>query len=71
MEQKYYVSLGIMIREVRRARNFSQEYMAYKLSISQNAYSKIENGKSKCTAYRLIIIMNLLDLEPSKLLQLS
>ena len=42
-------------------RNFTQQHLADKLDISQNAYSKIENGTTKLTIDRLEQIANLLD----------
>lgn len=63
MEEKYYKQLGHAIRTIRRSRELSQEYMAFKLNISQNMYSKIESGKCRCSIYRLISIMDLLDTE--------
>lgn len=63
MEDKYYLKLGETIRSIRRSRNYSQEYMAHKLGISQNVYSKIENGKCKCSVYRFIIIVGLLEVD--------
>ncbi|WP_225874673.1 helix-turn-helix domain-containing protein [Pedobacter hiemivivus] len=57
-----------MIRTNRRSKNLSQEYMAAKLKISQNAYSKIEAGKCRCSVYRLIAILNLLEISPQDML---
>lgn len=68
MEQKYYIDLGYSIRQIRRSKNLSQEYMALKLNISQNVYSKIESGKCKCTVYRFMVIMNLLNVNPIEVL---
>lgn len=58
IEKRFYYILGVSIRTCRRAKNFSQEYMAAKLRISQNAYSKIESGKvsSKVLNYQKYII---------------
>ncbi|WP_316812877.1 helix-turn-helix transcriptional regulator [Pedobacter heparinus] len=67
-EHRFYVEMGLIIRNCRRAKNFSQEYMAAKLKISQNAYSKIETGKCSCSVYRLAGILTLLDLEPQNIL---
>lgn len=39
------VSLGLNIRKIRELKDFSQQYIADKLSISQSSYSDIENGK--------------------------
>lgn len=33
------------IRKIRRLKDYSQEYMAYQLEITQKAYSDLENGK--------------------------
>jgi len=56
------------IRKTRIERNYSQEYMAGHLGISQNAYSKMELGYSKITLYRLLQIADILGVEPSELL---
>ncbi|TAE01661.1 MAG: XRE family transcriptional regulator [Bacteroidetes bacterium] len=37
-------TIGIKIKKVRELRNFTQEYMAEKLEMSQAGYSKIEQG---------------------------
>jgi transcriptional regulator with XRE-family HTH domain len=68
LERNFYYELGLSIRNYRRAKNFSQEYMAAKLKISQNAYSKIETGKCSCSVFRLMNILSLLDLEPQNVL---
>lgn len=39
--------IGNKIKAIREFRNYSQEYMAHKLDMSQNAYSRIELNKSK------------------------
>jgi transcriptional regulator with XRE-family HTH domain len=48
------------IRDVRLYKNYSQEYLAKKLKISQNAYSKIECGNTKVTLKTLIAIAEVL-----------
>ena len=68
MEEKFYLKFGHVIREIRRSKEISQEYMASKLHISQNVYSKIENGKCKCTMYRFLGIMELLSIDPADIL---
>jgi transcriptional regulator with XRE-family HTH domain len=57
------------IRKVREFRNYTQDYLAAKLEISQNAYSKIELGYSKITLDRLFHIAIILDVEVMELLQ--
>lgn len=56
------------IRKIREYRNYTQDYLAAKLSISQNAYSKIELGYSKITLDRLFQIAIILDIEVMKLI---
>lgn len=56
------------IRKVRVYRNYTQEYLAAKLEISQNAYSKIELGYSKITLDRLFHIALILEVEVMELL---
>ncbi len=48
------------IRKRREELNFSQEYMAAKLNISQAAYSKIESGKTEFTFADAITICRIL-----------
>ncbi|HTM99464.1 MAG TPA: helix-turn-helix transcriptional regulator [Pedobacter sp.] len=56
------------IRKVREYRNYTQDYLAAKLEISQNAYSKIELGYSKITLDRLFHIALILEIEVMELL---
>ena len=56
------------IRKQREAKNYTQEYLAAKLKISQNAYSKIELGYTKITVERLFQIAAILEVEVSELI---
>lgn len=56
------------IRILRRNREYSQEYMAFMLHISQNAYSRLENGKTPLTIDRLCEICNILKASPAELM---
>jgi len=49
------------IRKLRECKNYSQYYLAVKLGISQNAYSKIELGYTNITLNRLIKIAEILE----------
>nr|WP_294942504.1 helix-turn-helix transcriptional regulator [uncultured Mucilaginibacter sp.] len=49
------------IRNKREELNYTQEYLAAKLNISQNAYSKIELGYTKITLERLFQISEVLE----------
>ena len=59
------------IRAKREKRNYTQEYLAYKLNISQNAYSKIELGYTKITLERLFQIADVLEIDVISLLKLD
>lgn len=49
------------IKKYREMKNYTQEYMADKLNISQNTYSKIESGGIKLTVDRLKQIADILE----------
>lgn len=53
--------IGMRLRRIREFRNYTQEYMAGKLDVSQNAYSKIENGITPITTDRLEQLAKILD----------
>jgi len=59
------------IRKIREYRDYTQDYLAAKLKISQNAYSKIELGYSKLTVDRLFQIAAILQVEVAYLLTLN
>ncbi|QKJ31259.1 helix-turn-helix transcriptional regulator [Mucilaginibacter mali] len=56
------------IRKTRERSYFSQEYMAAKMHIGQNAYSKIELRKTKLTVEHLFAIADALGVEVAELL---
>jgi transcriptional regulator with XRE-family HTH domain len=56
------------IRKIRELRNYTQDYLAAKLKISQNAYSKIELGYSNITLNRLIEIAEILEIDLTDLI---
>ncbi len=57
------------VRAIREGKYYSQEYLAVKLNISQNAYSKIELGHHNITLSRLIRIAEILDVSLVELVQ--
>lgn len=59
------------IRKIREFRNYTQDYLAAKIGISQNAYSKIELGYSKITLDRLFQIAKIIDVESTHLISLD
>lgn len=62
-------TVAINIRKVREYRNYTQEYLAMKLNISQNAYSKIELGYTKITLERLYQIAQVLEVDLVELIK--
>jgi len=56
------------IRNARLSKNYSQDYLGYKLKISQNAYSKIECGYTNVTIERLMAIADILEVPLNKLI---
>lgn len=58
---------GAIIRKFRENRNYTQEYVATQMGISQNAYSKIENNYTQLTVKHIkqlskILEVSILDL---------
>jgi transcriptional regulator with XRE-family HTH domain len=56
-------AIAAAVRNRRIYRNYTQEYLALKLHISQNAYSKIELGYTKITLERLFQIADILEFD--------
>lgn len=54
--------IGSVIKKYRRIKGYSGTDMAFKLGISQNAYSKIELSQTRVTIQRLIEISMILDI---------
>lgn len=57
------------IRRIRESKGYTQEYLAMKLGISQNAYSKIELGYTKITLERLFHVARLLETDVMQLME--
>lgn len=62
---------GQNIRKIRRSKDFTQEYMAFEMGISQKAYSDIENSKVKINLEILTKISNILEIKPSEICSIS
>lgn len=61
-------SVAVNIRKIRESKDYTQDYLAIKLAISQNAYSKIELGYTKITVERLFQIAAVLEVNPVDLI---
>ncbi len=60
--------IGEKIRKIRTLKGFSQDYVSEQLSISQVAYSDIENNKTKLSVDRLSTICTVFDIDIKDLL---
>lgn len=60
---------GTIIRRFREMHNYSQKYVALKMGISQNAYSKIENNITQLTVDHLKKLSQILDVSVFDLLR--
>jgi transcriptional regulator with XRE-family HTH domain len=56
------IGIGEKIRIQRLIKNYSQEYMAWSLSISQAAYSNIERDETDVTVSRIFEIAEVLEI---------
>lgn len=65
------LNLGEKIRQKRVVKGYSQEYMAFELNISQNAYSKIEREETELSVKRLFRIAEILGISVFDLLPSS
>ena len=52
-----------LIRKMRIEKNYSQEYLASKLNISQSYYGRIENGKANLDLETLNEILVVLEID--------
>jgi transcriptional regulator with XRE-family HTH domain len=55
------------IRSIRELKNYTQEYMADELGISQAGYSKIEKGKTDLSFKKLTQIASIFEISPEVL----
>lgn len=62
---------GNSIRQIRRNKDLTQEYMALELGISQKAYSDLENCKVRMNMTTLLKVAEILEISPSEICSLS
>jgi len=68
----YKKKVKIILKNIKKRRlelGYTQEYMAHKLGIQQNVYSKIELNNIKLTACRFLLICELLEIEATKIIK--
>ena len=63
-----HLKLGEKIKKLRELKDYTQEYMAEQLGISQSAYSKMEIGESEITYNRLEKVAEVLKMKPEELI---
>jgi transcriptional regulator with XRE-family HTH domain len=56
------------IKNVRELKNFTQDYVAERLGITQAGYSKIESGATKISYSKIVDIAKILEIETEELL---
>jgi transcriptional regulator with XRE-family HTH domain len=62
------MNIGTNIKNIRELKNFSQEYMASEIDVSQPTYARIENGTTIPKVDRLQRIAEVLEVDLSTLL---
>lgn len=61
--------IGIKIKKIRELKNFTQEYMAEKLQMSQSNYSRIENNELDLPFSKLQQIADILEIGITDLIE--
>lgn len=59
------------IRETRRKKDFSQEYIAFLLGISQSQYCKLESGSKIFEIDTLSKLLDVLEINPLEVIEFS
>jgi transcriptional regulator with XRE-family HTH domain len=63
------VTVGNKLKELRKAKNMSQEQIADFLNISQSAYARMEQGKSTSWANHFNKICDVFEIKPEDLIK--
>ena len=61
--------IGRKIKKIRELRDFTQEYVAYEIGISQGSYSDIERGQTDVSFTALEKIAGVLGVSPTALIE--
>ena len=64
-------SFGIVLRELRKKAEFTQENLAFEAGIERNYVSLIELGRNQPTISVIFKLANALNIEPSKMIKLT
>ena len=52
------------LKEIRLKKNYTQEYIASELGITQKAYSKLENGQTCLSQDNIIMLVKMYNISP-------
>lgn len=63
-------AFGIVLRELRRKAEFTQENLAFEAGIERNYVSLIELGRNQPTISVIFKLAKALDIEPNKLIRM-
>ncbi len=63
--------IGRKVRQLRKLRGFTQEYIAIRMGLSIRGYSKIELGETKLSVNRLFELADILDLTVHEILMVE
>jgi len=61
--------IGSKIKKIREQKQYTQEYLAESIGISQPAYVQLEKGQTKIGIDRLILISKILEIDIQELLK--
>lgn len=62
--------IALKIKNARKNKGISQKDIAEKLNMSQSAYAKLENGFTKIDISRLVVISEILEVDPNEFIQI-
>ncbi len=65
------MEIGTQIKKIRELKNFTQEYMAEQLNISQSAYAKMEKDDSDLTISKIKKIAEILNIKVEDLINFN
>jgi transcriptional regulator with XRE-family HTH domain len=65
------IGIGTKIKHIRELRNYTQEYMAQMLEVSQSTYARFEKDDSDLTLSKLRMIARILDVKIEDLINFT
>ena len=65
------MQVGEKIKKIRELKNYTQEYVANSLGMTQSAYSKIEKGDSDISYSKLEKVAEILQLRPEDIISFN